>query len=121
MGLIHAAINSLTGELAEQYKEYFYCEALPADVLAVKGVKRKDRRSTNKGSDNVITTGSVIAVADGQCMMIVEQGKVVELCAETGHYVYDASTEPSIFVGSLGQSLKDFFAKVGERITFGGQ
>ena len=121
MGLLHAAINSLTGELAEQYKEYFYCESLPADVLVVKGQKRKDRRSTNKGSDNIITTGSVIAVADGQCMMIVEQGKVVELCAETGHYVYDASTEPSIFVGSLGQSIKDFFAKVGESITFGGQ
>ena len=121
MGLIAAAINSVTGELANQYKEYFYCESIPVDVLAVKGQKRKDKRSTNKGDDNIITTGSVIAVADGQCMLIVEQGKVVEVCAETGHYVYDASTEPSIFAGSLGSSIKEVFAQIGQRITFGGQ
>ena len=121
MGLIAAAVNSLTGELSQQYKEFFVCESMPADVLVMKGQKSKGRRSTNKGDDNIITSGSVITVADGQCMMIVEQGKVVELCAESGDFVYDASTEPSIFSGSLGQGIKDFFAKVGENITFGGQ
>ena len=116
------AVGSLTGELAEQYKEYFYCDAMSADTLVLKGVKRKSGGlfGGNKGSDNIITEGSIIAVADGQCMMIVEQGKVVELCAETGYYQYDASSEPSIFVGPLGQSLKDFVAKVGERFMFGG-
>ena len=116
------AVGSLTGELAEQYKEYFYCEALPADVLVAKGVKRKSGGlfGGNKGSDNIITQGSIIAVADGQCMMIVEQGKVVELCAETGYYQYDASSEPSIFVGSLGESLKEFWDKFKERFVFGG-
>ena len=121
MGLIAAAINSVTGELSNQYKEYFTCESLPADVLAVKGQKRKGRGSTNRGDDNIITTGSVIAVADGQCMMIVEQGKVVEVCAQTGYYVYDASTEPSLFAGNLGESIKEVFGKIGQRIAFGGQ
>ncbi|MBQ9329494.1 MAG: SPFH domain-containing protein, partial [Oscillibacter sp.] len=111
MGLIQAALGAAGGVLADQWKEYFYCEALPANVMAVKGQKRVSGRSSNtRGSDNIITSGSVIAVADGQCMMIVEQGKVVELCAETGDYVYDASTEPSIFSGSLGQGIKDVFA-----------
>ncbi len=121
MGLIRAAINAAAGTLADQYKEFFYCESIPTDVLAVKGHKRTGKRSTNRGDDNIISTGSVIAVADGQCMMIVEQGKVVELCAETGHFVYDASTEPSIFSGGLGQGIKDIFKTMGTRIAFGGQ
>ena len=116
-----AALNTAFGEFNERFKEYFYCEAMPADVLAVKGVKRKDKGSFNKGSDNVITSGSRIAVADGQCMMIVEQGKVVELCAETGFYQYDASSEPSFIVGGLGESFKSFLSGVGERLMFGGQ
>ena len=97
MGLIKAALGSAGGVLADQWKEYFYCESLPANVLAVKGQKRSSGRSSNtKGSDNVISNGSIIAVADGQCMLIVEQGKVVDVCAEPGEYTYDMSTEPSI-------------------------
>ena len=121
MGLIRAAINAATGTLADQYKEFFYCDALPVNVLASRGHKRTGKRSTNKGDDNIISSGSVIAVADGQCMIIVEQGKVVEVCAETGHFVYDASTESSVFSGSLGAGLKEMFATMGERIGFGGQ
>ncbi len=122
MGLIKAGIGALGGVLADQWKEYFYCEAIPADVLVVKGQKRASGRSSNtKGFDNVISTGSVIAVADGQCMMIVEQGKVVELCAEPGEFTYDASAEPSIFCGSLGESIKAVFSNVGKRFTFGGE
>ena len=104
MGLIKAALGSAGGVMADQWKDYFYCEAIPATVLAVKGRKRASGRSSNtKGSDNIITSGSVIAVADGQCMMIVEQGKVVEVCAEPGEFTFDASTEPSIFSGDLGR------------------
>ena len=85
MGLVKAAISAASGVMADQWKEYFYCDALPADVLAVKGQKRTDRRSSNKhGSENIISDGSIVAVADGQCALIVEQGKVVELCAEPG-------------------------------------
>ena len=93
MGLIKAALGAAGGVLADQWKEYFYCEALPANVLAIKGQKRVGGRSSNtKGSDNIISSGSIIAVADGQCMLIVEQGKVVDVCAEPGEYTYDAST-----------------------------
>ena len=122
MGLIKAALGSLNGVLADQWKEYFYCEALPANVMAVKGRKKVSGRSSNtSGSDNIISNGSVIAVADGQCMLIVEQGKVVDLCAEPGEYTYDSSTEPSIFTGSLGASIKEVFKNVCKRFTFGGE
>ena len=122
MGLIKAALGSAGGVMADQWKEYFYCEALAENVMAVKGQKRTSGRSSNtKGSDNIITTGSVIAVADGQCMMIVEQGKIVEFCAEPGEFVFDASTEPTIFAGSLGKSLLDTFKTMGKRFTFGGE
>ena len=63
----------------------------------------------------------MIAIADGQCMLIVEQGKVVDVCAEPGEYTYDMSTEPSIFSGDLGDGVKDVFANIGKRFTFGGE
>ena len=123
MGLIKAALGAAGGVLADQWKDYFYCEAIPADVLAVKGQKRASGRSSNtKGSDNIISNGSVIAVADGQCMLIVEQGKVVDVCAEPGEYTYDAATEPSIFTGGLnGESIMAVLSNVGKRFTFGGE
>ena len=122
MGLIKAALGSAGGVLADQWKEYFYCDALGADVLAVKGKKRTGSRSSNtKGSDNIITSGSVVAVADGQCMMIVDQGRIAEFCAEPGEFTYDASTEPSVFAGRLGDSIKKTFAAMGRRFTFGGE
>ena len=121
MGLIKAGIGALGGVLADQWKEFFYCEALSKDILMTKGQKRVGSRSSNtKGSDNIISNGSVIAVADGQCMIIVEQGKVVEVCAEPGEFVYDTSTEPSIFAGSLGKSILNSFKTLGRRFTFGG-
>ena len=121
MGLIKAGIGALGGTLADQWKEYFYCEALPNDVLMRKGEKRVSGRSSNtRGSDNIISNGSGIAVADGQCMIIVEQGKIVEVCAEPGEFTYNSSTEPSIFAGSLGESIKDTFKTIGKRFTYGG-
>ena len=122
MGLIKAALGSAGGVLADQWKEYFYCEAIPSNILVSKGQKRTSKRSSNtKGVDNIITNGSIIAVADGQCMIIVEQGKVVDLCAEPGEYTYDMSTEPSLFSGDLGSSIKEVFQTVGKRFTFGGE
>ncbi len=121
MGLIKAGIGALGGTLADQWKEYFYCDAIDNDVLVVKGRKQTSSRSSNtKGHDNVISNGSGIAVADGQCMIIVESGKVVEVCAEPGKYTYDKSSEPSIFAGSLGQSIIDTFKTIGKRFTYGG-
>lgn len=121
MGLIKAGMGALGGTLADQWKEFFYCEAMEKDVMVTKGRKRTSSRSSNtKGNDNIISNGSVIGVADGQCMIIVEQGKIVEVCAEPGEFKYDASTEPSIFSGNLGEGIKETFKTVGKRFAFGG-
>ncbi len=121
MGLIRAGVGALSGVLADQWKEFFYCDAIEKDVMVVKGTKRVGSRSSNtKGSDNIISNGSGIAVADGQCMIIVEQGKIVEVCAEAGEFTYDASTEPSIFSGNLADSIKESFKTLGKRFTYGG-
>ena len=121
MGLIKAAVGSLGGILADQWKEYFYCDSLDADTLMAKGIKRTSRRSANtKGSDNIITNGSVIAVNEGQCMMIVEQGQIVEFCAEPGEFTWDASTEGSVFYGGFGEGLEASWENFKRRFTFGG-
>ena len=121
MGLIKAGMGAVGGVLADQWKEFFYCEALPSDVLVRKGSKRISGRSSNtKASDNIISNGSGIAVADGQCMIIVEQGKIVEVCAEPGEFTYDSSTEPSIFAGKLGESILNTFKAIGKRFAYGG-
>ena len=122
MGLIRAGLNAAGGVLADQWKEFFTCDAMSEGVLALKGKKSGGRRSVNsKGSDNIITTGSVILVADGQCMMIVDQGKIVEFAAEPGEYTYDASTSPSVFSGNFGDSLGKSINEFGKRFTFGGE
>lgn len=121
MGLIKAGIGALGGALADQWKEFFYCEAMDKEVLVSKGQKRTGRRSSNtRGNDNVISNGSGIAVADGQCMIIVDQGKVVEVCAEPGQFTYDTSSEPSIFTGDLEESIMQTFEQVGRRFSYGG-
>ena len=122
MGLIKAAMGAAGGVLADQWKEFFYCDAIPENVLAVKGRKTTGKRSSNtKGDDNVISNGSVIAVADGQCMLIVDQGKIVDMCAVAGEYTYDMSSEPSIFTGELGEGIKNVFNNMANRFTFGGE
>lgn len=121
MGLLKAGIGAVSGALADSWREYFYCESLTADVLVSKGEKRTGGRSSNKkGENNIISNGSVVAINDGQCMIIVEQGKVVDFCAEPGEYVYDKSTEPSLFYGNLGEAIKETFNQIGRRFTFGG-
>lgn len=121
MGLIKAAKDAISSMLADQWREYIYCDSLSDDILVTKGKKRVNSgRNSNKGSDNVISNGSVVAVNEGQCMIIVEQGGIVEFCAEAGEFVYDNSTEPSLFYGDLGKNLEDTFRNLGRRMTFGG-
>lgn len=121
MGLIKAAAGAFGGTMADQWKEFFYCEAIDNDVLVVKGEKRIGGRSSNKrGNDNIISNGSGIAVADGQCMIIVEQGKVVEVCAEPGEFTYDTSSEPSIFSGNLSEGILITFDTMKKRFAYGG-
>ena len=120
MGMIKAALGAAGGVLADQWKDFFICEEMADDVLMMKGHRSTGGRSANtKGSDNVITNGSVIVVADGQCMLIVDQGEIVEVASEPGQYTFDSSTEPTIFSGNLGESIKQSFATMGKRFTFG--
>lgn len=121
MGLLKAGVGALGGVLADQWKEFFYCDSLDADILLAKGEKKTGGRSSNKkGEDNIISNGSVIAINEGQAMAIVESGKVVEFSSEPGEFVYDSSTEPSIFCGGLSEGIKKSFEQVGKRFTFGG-
>ena len=120
MGILQAGIGAASSVLSDSWRDYFYCDALPADTLAVKGQRRTGKGSSNKGNDNIISNGSIIAVADGQCMLIVDQGKVTEVCAQPGEFVYDMSTEPSLVYGNLGENILETFKKIGKRISFGG-
>lgn len=122
MGLIRAAKGAAGGVFGDQWKEYFYCESMSSDTLVSKTRKKTSRRSSNRhGSENVISNGSVIAVNDGQCMIIVEQGKVVDVCAEPGEYVYDSFTEPSLFCSDLEDGIVQVFDQIGKRFGFGGE
>lgn len=120
MGLIRAGIGAVSSTLADQWKEFFYCDSLDSDTLMVRGQRKTSGKSSNKGNDNVISNGSGIAVADGQCMIIVEQGKVVEVCAEPGNFTFDSSSEPSIFTGDLEEGIRNTFNTIVQRFTFGG-
>lgn len=121
MGILKVGIGAAAGVLADQWREYFYCPSLEADVLVKKGENRKAKRGFNtKGSDNLISNGSIIAINEGQCMIIVDQGTIVEVCAEAGEFVYDTSTEPSIFYGDLKESIVESFKQFGRRVGMGG-
>lgn len=122
MGLIKAIGGAIKGVAADQWKEYFYCDSLESDVLVIKGQKRTNSKfgTKNNGNDNLITNGSVVAVNEGQCMIIVDQGKVVEFCAEAGEFLYDTSSEPSLLYGNLGENIRKTFSQIGKRFTFGG-
>lgn len=115
MGLIQAALMAGGSVLADQWRDYFYCPALSNDVLLTKGVKK-----AGKGNDNIISNGSIIAVNEGQCMILVDQGQITEICAEAGEFVYDVSSEPSIFYGDLGENIVASFKEFGKRVGFGG-
>lgn len=122
MGLIKALTGATGGVLGDQWKEYIYCNAMEEDLIVTKGQKKVSGRSSNKkGVENIITDGSVVVVNEGQCMLIVEQGKVVDVCAEAGEYTYNASTEPSLFCGDLTDSILEVFSNIGKRFTFGGE
>ncbi len=119
MGLLRAGIGAAASALSDQWRDYFYCDSLSADVLMTKG-QRRAKKGSNKGGENIITNGSIIAVNEGQCMIIVQQGEIIEVCAEAGEFVFDSSSEPSVFYGGLGKGIKETFSRIGYRFTFGG-
>lgn len=122
MGLIRAGIGAAKGVLEDQWRDYFYCESLPATILMTKGVKRNPKRSLFKNNDNnIISNGSIIAINEGQAMAIVDQGKIIEFCAEPGEFLFDTSSEASIFYGDLSENIKESFRNFGKRVAFGGE
>lgn len=121
MGLINAATTSVQNIFADTWRDYFICNDLDNETLMLEGKKKVGGKSSNKkGNDNIISNGSIIAVHEKQCMIIVDQGAIVELCAEPGEFIYDSSTEPSFFYGGLGKSIVDSIKTIGRRISFGG-
>ena len=123
MGFIQAALAAASGVLGDQWKEYFYCDSLSTDILVSKGHRRKTSRwSSNDGDDNIISNGSKVAVNNGQCVIVVQNGKVVDLCADSGEFIYDKSTEPSIFNDSrtIVENIQDIFFSIRDRFTYGG-
>ena len=122
MGLISAGLNALGGTLASQWREYFYCDAMPADVLATKAMKRINGRfgGSKTEDDNVISDGSIIVVNDGQCMIIVDQGKIVDFCAEPGEYKFELNGEPTLLYGDFnGEKVMEILKTTFDRFSFG--
>ena len=124
MGLIKAALGAIGGALADQWKDYFYCDSIPVDTLVVIGKRHggTQGRSSNTSAENIITNGSKLVVNDGQCMIIVDDGKVMEVCAEPGNYTYDSNSQSSIFVNgsTIMEKLSILAEEIGRRFTFGG-
>ncbi len=120
MGLIKSALSAINTTLADQWKEYIYCDSLDSDTLVQKGIVRVTGGSNTQRSSNIISDGSKIAVNEGQFMIIVENGKIVDFTSEPGAYIYNTGTEPSLFDSGF-TGLKESFKKVCKRFTFGGQ
>lgn len=118
MGIVKAFFGAMGGNLADSWGEVIEAGPMSDTTVFTKGVKvRKDKRSSNKrGTEDVISNGSVIHVYPGQFMMLIDGGKVVDFTAEEGYYKVDDSAAPSLFAGELGASIKDAF----QRIKFGG-
>lgn len=121
MGLITALKGTLTSALADQWKEFFYCDSMDQNTLVMKGHHQVARGSSNtKGSDNIISDGSKIVVGEGQVLLVTENGKVIDFCSEAGAYIYKTGTEPSIFDSGFN-NVKDIIMNTVQRYTFGGQ
>ena len=124
MGLIRAALNAASGTLSSQWKEYFYVDSMPETVLVSKARKKVKGRfgGIKIENENIISAGSVIAINEGQCMMIVDQGRIVDFCAEPGEYVFQEGGEPSIFYGEFSdEKIKSILKATFDRLSFGGQ
>lgn len=121
MGLISAIAGAAGGVLADSWRDFFYEDSMDNELLVTKGKKRVDQRgSNNKSTNNVITDGSIIEVADGQCMLVVENGMIKDVCAQPGKYVYSNTDEPTIFAGNLKETVKRTWEQFKNRLVYGG-
>jgi len=120
MGLIKALGSSISSGFGDQFKEFVTCPTIAKDVLIQRGNVQHGDGNKNY-SEGVISNGSTIAVPQGMAMMIIDNGEIKEFCADPGEFVYDTSSEPSIFYGGLGQGILNTFKTIGKRFTYGGQ
>lgn len=115
MGIIKAAVSAIGGALADQWLEVMEPGNMGDQTVFTSGVKIR-KGSNVKGTENVVSDGSVIHVYPNQFMMIVDGGKVVDYTAEEGYYTVKNSSAPSLFNGQFKDSLKESF----NRIKYGG-
>ena len=120
MGLISAAIGSAATTLGDTFKEVVTCPEVDNNVIIQRGVVSHGSGNMVH-SEGVISAGSKIIVPQGMAMMIVDNGAIVEFTDTPGDYIWDTSSEPSIFVGNLGKSIVNTIKTLGNRITYGGQ
>ena len=107
MGLLQAAKGAIGSTLHDQWKEAIRCGDMGNDILMVK-------KTTPTG---VITSGSTIIVAPGQCAIIFDNGRILDATAEDGAYTFDSSSSPSLFAGQFGATFKEMW----QRFTYNGQ
>ena len=118
MGLIQAFAGSVSGELANQWKELFVCDSLDNSVLLKRADHKVSGRSTNtKGDQDIITKDSVVIVNEGQCALLVDNGQIIDVAAEAGAYSWEDNGSASIFAGNFAEVFKEF----GRRFAFGGE
>lgn len=119
MGIIKAATSAVGGTLADQWLEVIEPDDMSDQTVFTKGVKvRKDakRGSNKKGTEDVITDGSVVHVYENMMMLLVDGGKIIDYTAEPGYYTVKNDTAPSMFNGGLRESIQESFF----RFKFGG-
>lgn len=120
MGLIKAAAAAVGSAVGDSFKDYIYCESLDNSTLMRRGYPKSSGGSGAYSQNSVITDGSRIAVNDGQFLIVVEDGKIVDFSAEQGEYIFHTNTAPSLFCGQFGERLKNTLAIIGQRFAFGG-
>ena len=116
MGIIKAVTQAVGGAFADQWLEVIEADNMGDQTVFTKGTLIR-RGENKKGTDNVVSNGSMIHVYDNQFMMLVDGGKIVDYTAEPGYYKVDHSSMPSLLNGQLGDSIKESF----DRFRFGGQ
>lgn len=119
MGIIKAAISTIGGSLADQWKEVLEADNMDSATLMAPSaaVRADDKRNSNKkGTEDYISDGSVIHVAEKQFMILTDGGKIVDYSAEPGYFIVQTGSAPSMFNGQFGDALKEAFARFG----FGG-
>lgn len=120
MGLIKALVGAAFSTVADTWKDYIYCDSLDNNVLVKKGQHKFQPGNIKYGNENVITEGSCIAVNEGQFLILVENGKIIDYTAEPGGYIWNSDAESSFFDGSFGEGLRNTVASFSERLQFGG-